>query len=193
VPALCNNQHAQNPEVYAAMALMCFHAARIESRISTEGEIILLAQQDRTKWDTALIEEGNEYMNKAAFGDIFGTYHIEGAIAYEHCIAPTFDETNWLQILFYFDLLVKFHPTAIVMLKRMTVVYKIKGGKQTLLEINQSPYLKDWEKHYLYHSLLGEIYSETDKAKAKKSFEEAITLTKSDAEQKLLQHKIDQL
>ena len=190
---LCNNQLTQNPEVNAAMALMCFHAARIDSRLSIEGEIILLAQQDRTKWDIALIEEGNGYMNKAASGNIISTYHIEAAIAWEHCIAETFEKTNWQQILVYYDLLAELHPTAVVMLNRMTVVYKIKGCQQTLLEISQSPFFKEWEKHYLYHSLVGEIYSKTDKEKAKTSFEKAITLTKSDAEQKLLKHKIEQL
>ena len=190
---LCNNQHTQNPEVYAAMALMCFHAARIESRVSMEGEIILLAQQDRAKWNKALIAEGNEYMNKAAFGNAISTYHIEGAIAYEHCIAQTFDKTNWQQILVYYDMLTKLHPNAVVMLNRMAVIYKIKGGEQTLYELNHSPYLKEWEKHYLFHSLLGEIYASTEKAKAVSSFEKAITLTRSDAEQHLLQHKISAL
>ncbi|MCW3090087.1 MAG: sigma-70 family polymerase sigma factor [Ferruginibacter sp.] len=190
---LCSNQHTQNPEVYAAMALMCFHAARIESRVSSEGEIILLARQDRTKWDATLIAEGNDYMNKAAFGNTLSTYHIEAAIAYEHCIAETFDSTNWQQILNYYDLLAKLYPTAVVILNRMTVLYKIKGGLEILPELNQSPYLYEWEKHYLYHSLLGEIYSSIDRVKARKSFEKAITLTQSDAEQKLLQYKIEQL
>jgi RNA polymerase sigma-70 factor (ECF subfamily) len=87
---LCNNPHTQSPQVYAAMALMCLHAARINSRISPEGEIILLAQQDRTQWNRRLIEEGNDWMNKAAYGDGISIYHIQAAIAYEHCIALPF-------------------------------------------------------------------------------------------------------
>ena len=65
------------------MALMCFHTSRSDSRLTVEGEIILLPMQDRRKWDRALIEEGNQYMNKAAFGDTISTYHLEAAIAYE--------------------------------------------------------------------------------------------------------------
>ena len=84
---LTENDHTQQPEVFALMALMCFHSSRSDSRLTTEGEIILLPMQDRNKWDTALIEEGNEYMNKAAFGNAVSTYHIEAAIAYEHCSA----------------------------------------------------------------------------------------------------------
>jgi RNA polymerase sigma-70 factor (ECF subfamily) len=126
---LCDNPNTKMPEVFAAMALMCFHASRIESRINIGGEIILLAQQDRGKWNPALIKEGNEYMNKAAFGDTITTYHLEAAIAYEHCIAPSFEQTNWHQILAYYDLLINLHPTALGILNRLTVVYKICTDK----------------------------------------------------------------
>ncbi len=190
---LCDNPQTQLPEVYAAMALMCFHASRIESRITPQGEIILLAQQDRSKWQAQLIEEGNAYMNKAAFGDKVSTYHIEAAIAYEHFVAGTFEQTNWQQILAYYDLLVQIHPTAVVALNRMTVVFKIKNPEETLTELHQSPFLKDWQKHYLYYSLVGEIYAQTDKEKAIAQFEKAINLTHSEAEKKLLKTKIERL
>jgi RNA polymerase sigma-70 factor (ECF subfamily) len=159
---LCNNPHTQSPQVYAAMALMCLHAARINSRISPEGEIILLAQQDRTQWNRRLIEEGNDWMNKAAYGDGISSYHIEAAIAFEHCIALTFEDTNWQQILAWYDMLVQLHPTAFVALNRMTVVFKISGAAETLQQLQLSPFLKEWEKHYIYYSLLGEIYSSSD-------------------------------
>ncbi len=190
---LCQNQYTKMPETFAAMALMYFHAARIESRIGDEGEIILLAFQDRSKWNKEMISKGNDYMNKAAYGDSISTYHIEAAIAYEHCIAESFELTNWQKILHYYDMLAAMHHDPIVMLNRMTVVFKIYGGQQTLQEINSSPYIQEWEKHYLYHSLLGEIYSDLDKDKARKNFEKAILLTKSEAEKKLLLKKIDQL
>ncbi|MFI5423099.1 MAG: hypothetical protein ACHQWH_04085, partial [Nitrososphaerales archaeon] len=102
-------------------------------------------------------------------------------------------KTNWQRILAYYDLLVQMHPTAIVSLNRLTVVCKIKGTEETLKELNQSPYLKEWEKHYLYYSLLGELYASTDKQKANRSFERAISLTHSEAEKKLLKRKIAQL
>lgn len=190
---LCKNSKTQIAEVYAAMALMHFHAARIESRISAEGEIILLAHQDRIKWNTELIEIGNDYLNKSAFGGSISSYHLEAAIAYEHCIAPSFEKTNWPQIIAYYDLLVRFYPTPVVMLNRIVVIFKIKGRDEALLELKKSAYQKDWEKHYLYHSLLGEIYSSIDAKKAKASFEKAIVLTRSEVEQKFLQHKIDEL
>lgn len=190
---LCNNRQTQIPEVYAAMSLMCFHAARINSRINEEGEIILLAQQDRSKWNRSLVAEGNDFMNKAAFGNSLTTYHIEAAIAYEHCSAPTFEQTNWKQILDYYDMLVEIQPSAIAALNRLTVVYKFKGAAATLPELNNASFLAEWKKHYLYYSLLAEIYSATDKQKAIANFEKAISLTQSDAEKKLLRKKMGNL
>ncbi len=175
------------------MALMCLHAARINSRISPEGEIILLAQQDRSQWNRQLIEEGNNWMNKAASGDSLSSYHIEAAIAFEHCIALRFEDTNWQQILSYYDMLVQIHPTPFVALNRMTVVFKISGPAQTLEQLQQSPFLKEWEKHYIYYSLLGEIYSSSDVEKAKANFLIAISLTGAKAEKKLLRKKMEGL
>jgi RNA polymerase sigma factor (sigma-70 family) len=190
---LCNNPQTQIPDAFAAIALMCFHAARIESRLTIEGEIILLDQQDRTKWDQSMIRLGNEYMNKSAFGESLSSYHIEAAIAYEHCTAETFEQTNWEQILAYYDLLIKIYATPIVTLNRMAVLFKVKGGVQTLHELNTSPFLKDWEKHYLYHSLLAEIYSGGDIVKARQCIKKAMSLTKSEVERRLLQNKLERL
>ncbi len=190
---ICNNPHTQLPESFAAMALMCFHAARIDSRISEEGEIILLAQQDRTQWNKRLIAEGNEYMNKAASGETLSTYHFEAAIAYEHCITPRFEQTNWQRILAYYDGLVHLNPSAITALNRLTVIYKLKGADETLKELEHSPFLPEWKNHYLYYSLLGEVYSAMNKTKAVENFDQAIKLTNSAAEKKLLKKKKDQL
>jgi RNA polymerase sigma-70 factor (ECF subfamily) len=90
-------------------------------------------------------------------------------------------------------MLVQLNPTAFVALNRMTVVFKISGAAETLQQLQRSPFLKDWEKHYIYYSLLGEIYSSSDKQKAVANFEKAISLTGSEAEKKLLRKKIEAL
>jgi RNA polymerase sigma-70 factor (ECF subfamily) len=187
---LCGNQHTQLPEVYAAMALMHFHAARIDSRIGTDGDIILLSSQDRIKWNTSMISEGNEYLNKAATGDRLTSYHIEAAIAYEHCIALKFEDTNWERILFYYNLLENLHPSAIVSLNRLMVLFKLYGSAYVINEIASAPDTAGWEKNYLYHSLLGEIYAPSDKAAAIGHYMQAQTMTQSAAEKKLLSNKI---
>lgn len=190
---LAGNKNTGLPEVYAAMALMCFHSSRIESRVNELGEIILLAQQDRHKWNKSMIEEGNDFLNKAAFGDRVSSYHAEAAIAYEHCIAKTFEQTNWRHILSYYNLLVSMHPNAVVTLHRLSVIHKVFGPEKTVEEIEHSGYKKEWEKNYLYHGLLGDIYAETAPKKSKKYYETAYGMTKSDAEKKLLLKKMNEL
>lgn len=190
---LCDNANTQLPEVYAAMALMYLHAARVDSRVSNEGDMILLAEQDRTLWDKHLIDLGNYFLNKAAFGDTLSTYHLEAAIAYEHCSAASFEDTDWNKILMYYNWLVSLSPSPVIALNRLMVIYKLHGAQKTLEETEASPYRADWEKNYLYHSLLGELYLGTDNAKAKEAFEKALNLTQSAAEQKLIRKKVNQL
>ena len=188
---LTENDHTQQPEVFALMALMCFHSSRSDSRLTTEGEIILLPMQDRSKWVSALIEEGNEYMNKAAFGNTVSTYHIEAAIAYEHCTAKSFKETNWKKILDYYEWLCKIAPSPINELNKVVAVMELYGAAIALEELESIKEKKKLESYYLYHSLLGEIYSRLDNlSAAKEHFEAAIKLTHSETERKMLSNKI---
>ncbi|HUS01571.1 MAG TPA: sigma-70 family RNA polymerase sigma factor [Chitinophagaceae bacterium] len=188
---LIENKNTQLPGVYALLSLMCFHAARSDSRLTAEGEIILLPLQDRSKWDTALIEKGNEYLGTSAFGDIITSYHLQAAIAYEHCSARTFKETNWLRILTHYDLLCKISDSPVNELNKMVAVMENYGAEKALEELNNIKDKKRLETYYLYHSLLGEIFSRlNDVIKAKSHFESAIKLTQSETERKMLSNKI---
>lgn len=190
---LCTNKHCQLPEVYALMALMCFHAARVQSRLTAGGEIVLLSEQDRSTWNPNLISDGNAYMDKAAFGNSISAYHIEAAIAYEHCVAPTFEATNWQRILTCYDWLEQINPSPIVSLNRLIVVYKLSGAFVALETAQTSKYIKDWEKYYLYHSLLGEMYSVLEHPNAAKAaYTKARSLTRSETEMKLIDKKMKQ-
>jgi RNA polymerase sigma-70 factor (ECF subfamily) len=133
---LSENKHTQIPEVFALLALMCFHSARLFSRLTADGEIILLPEQDRSKWDPALIQQGNEYMNKAAFGDSISNYHLEAAIAYEHCTARTYEDTNWNRILEYYNYLCTISPSPITELNRAIAIMQVHGPEAALRELN---------------------------------------------------------
>ena len=147
--------------------------------------------QDRTKWNKQLIDEGNMYMNKAAFGDEISTYHLEAAIAYEHCIAENFEQTNWKKILEYYEWLCKISPSPVTELNKAIVVMQVEGATSALQILNNITDRKKLESWYLYYGLLGEIYSRlNDKQLAKINFETAIRLTQSEAEKKMLKNKI---
>ena len=188
---LTENKLTQRPEVFALMALMCFHSSRSKSRLTPEGEIVLLPMQDRSKWSKELFNEGNEYMNKAAAGDAISTYHVEAAIAYEHCRAKTFKDTNWEKIVQYYEWLCKISPTPVNELNRAVAIMELLGPSAALKAINAIEEKKRLASYYLYHSLLGEIYSRLGNlVAAKDSFNKALKLTHSGQEKKVLRDKI---
>ncbi len=191
---LAENAHTQQPETFALMALMCFHSSRSASRLTPEGEIILLPHQDRRKWNFQLIAEGNAYMDKAAWGDALSAYHLEAAIAFEHCAAESFDKTNWEKILEYYEWLGKISSSPITELNRAVAILQVHGASAALTALESRVFgtdKKKMETFYLYHSLLGEIYSRLNNpVEAKKRFETAIKLTQSETERKLLKEKI---
>ncbi len=189
--SLLSAEQTQLPEVYALMALMCFHAARVDSRLTIEGELILLSKQDRTQWDTAIIQSGQAYLNKAAFGSKLSTYHIEAAIAYEHCIAKEYKDTNWPMILKYYDIFLNLTYDPVVLLNRCMVVLELQGADKALMAIKTIKNNKVIEKYYLYHATLGEIYMRMHQnTKAVIHYQKAIQLTQSKQEQQFFKDKI---
>ncbi len=187
---LTENNHTQLPEVFALMALMCFHSARSESRLTTEGEIILLPYQDRTKWNKDLIILGNEYMNRAAFGDSISAYHIEAAIAFEHCAAESFNTTNWQKILELYEWLCTILPSPVSELNKAVAIMQVYGAQKALESLGLID-KKKLESFYLYHSLYGEIHSRLNNTKlAQMYFQTALKLTRSETEKKILRDKI---
>jgi len=191
---LTENGNTQTPETFALMALMCYHSARTDSRMTSDGEIILLPEQDRSKWNFNLVQEGNKYLNKAAFGNSISTYHIEAAIAYEHCSAKNFKLTDWIRILQLYEWLCKISPSPVTELNKSIAVMQVHGPESAMKSVMEIPGRKKLESFYLYHSLLGEINSRMlKKTEAKKNFEDAIRLTNSEPEKKMLKNKINAL
>jgi RNA polymerase sigma-70 factor (ECF subfamily) len=188
---LLHNHHTQQPAAYALMALMCFQASRSDSRLSPEGDIILLADQDRSTWDAALIALGNDYMDQSASGDTLSVYHLQAAIAWEHCNARSFDTINWTAILKYYDWLLALSPSPVTALHRAVAVLYAQGGAaaiEAMLEIEDREKLLGLS---LYHAVLGECYAASGRRQeAAIALEQALALTHVPAEQALLRQKI---
>src|SRR5262249_3796727 len=98
------------PETDALVALMCFHAARFEARVDGMGGLLLLEQQDRSLWDRDLIQRGLEHLTRSARGGTPSRYHAEAGIAAEHCLARSFAETNWAQIVGLYEVAQRIPP-----------------------------------------------------------------------------------
>jgi RNA polymerase sigma-70 factor (ECF subfamily) len=188
---LTEDKNTQQPEAYALMALMCFQASRSDSRLSPEGEIILLAHQDRKRWNYQLIAQGNYYMEQGAYGDVVSAYHLEAAIAFEHCTASSFETTNWPQILTYYNWLCTIAPSPFTELNRVVAIMQVDGPVAALKALHPLRNDKKTARFYLYHAICGEVYLRIgDTLAARDSLEKAISYTHSAAEKHILQQKL---
>jgi RNA polymerase sigma-70 factor (ECF subfamily) len=188
---LIENPVTRHPRVFALLALMCFHHARSNTRTDVDGNILLLKDQDRDKWDRALIQKGHDYIEYSASGDRLSNYHLEAAIACEHARARNYAGTNWPHILRYYDLLYQLQPTPVVALNRAVVVNEISGAAEGIKAIEEIEGLDSLDNYYLLHAVLGELYLKTGKKeKASLCFSRAAKLTVSSAQQRLLMEKM---
>src|SRR5438128_8703220 len=89
---------------------MCFHAARFDARVARDGAIVLLEEQDRSAWNWSDVREGMAWLARSAAGDELTRYHVEAGIAWEHCRAPTFTDTDWRRSAEWYDTLASRRP-----------------------------------------------------------------------------------
>lgn len=189
--SLIEHPQTQIPEAYALMALMCLHTARLDSRLSTNGDLILLANQDRTLWNDELIKKGSAYLIKSAEGEILSIFHIEAAIAYTHCSAKKYEDTDWKGILSYYDMLLKIAPNVVTELNRSVAVLELHGPEEAFKSLQPLVSSKPLQTYYPYHVVLGEIYARLgEDVLACESFEKAIICTVSAQEKEFMQQKI---
>jgi len=117
-----------DPEVDGLLALMLLHHARRVSRTGPDGRIVPLAEQDRSRWDTELIAEGIATLQRALAHDQLGGYQAQAAIAALHADAPRVEETDWVQIVEWYDELLGFADTPVVRLNRAVAVGEADGA-----------------------------------------------------------------
>lgn len=172
------------PKIQALIALMCFHASRLESRRGLDGQSILYDKQDRSKWNQELIEKGKKYLSLSAEGKIVSKYHLEGSIAYWH----TTDKPNkWENILQLYNKLLIIEYSPIIAMNR---TYALAHANSVEEAIQEAMKLK-LEGNHLYYSLLAELHKMANKPKEEiKYLELALLHAKKDNEVNLLNQKI---
>lgn len=185
----------QSPASPALLSLMCFHAARFQSRLDENNSIVLLSQQDRSKWNSELIKIASYYLNISSRGKTLSIYHIESAIAAEHALSKSFQSTNWKRLLQLYDLLLKVKPSPMVELNRAVVLAEmgdLEAAIDEILDIDKIDNLLD--THYIYSAVLGDLYKRANQpVKATEYLLEALRLTTSDAEKKLITRKLEEV
>jgi len=185
---LIENNATNTPAANALLSLMCFHSSRFDARTNPHGEIILYDNQDEQLWNTILIEKGEHYLNLAATGNQLTKYHLEAAIAYWHTQKKDTTE-KWEQILQLYNKLLQLEYSPIAALNRTYALSKANGKPAAIIEAEK---LQLTDNH-LYHSLLGNLYSDIDNDKAVKHFNTALSLAKTWAQRSTIARNIDRL
>ncbi|HZX57273.1 MAG TPA: DUF6596 domain-containing protein [Mucilaginibacter sp.] len=185
---LTENKSTDEPSVSALLALMCFHASRFEARVDSKGELILYHDQDISLWNNELIKQGEYYMNRAATGYSLSKYHIEAAIAYWHTIVNN-DTEKWEKILSLYNQLLMIEYSPIAALNRTYALSKVYGDEPAIAEAEKL----DLGGNHLYHALLGELYISVNNNKAVQHLQQALKLSRSAADKKVILNKIKKL
>ena len=125
-----------NSDTVALLSLMCFHEARLESRIDSAGRLIPLDRQDRSQWDRGLIHQGFRYLARSSEMEAVkaGRYHLEAAISSRHCSAPSFSETDWDSVCNLYDRLIEISPSPAAELNR-AVAISYRDGVDTAIPL----------------------------------------------------------
>jgi RNA polymerase sigma factor (sigma-70 family) len=146
------------PETFALLALMHLHAARMAARQDGSGGLVLLADQDRARWDQREIQTGLAWLARSAQGDVFSRYHAEAGIAAEHCLASSFEETRWDRIVESYALLERLAPSALHTLNRAVAIAEWLGpasGLAVLAELQPPPWLAD---SFMWAAVLSDLH-----------------------------------
>jgi RNA polymerase sigma-70 factor (ECF subfamily) len=185
---LVENKETNQPPVNALLSLMCFQASRFEARQTESGEPILYADQDTSLWDTDLIRRGEYFLNCSASGTKLSKYHLEAAIAYWHTHKKDTPE-KWENILQLYNQLLQLEYSPIAALNRTYALSKANGKEEAIVEAEK---LKLSDNHF-YFTLLGELYTGLDHDKARRHFQQALSLAKTQTDKQTIQKKIDLL
>ena len=177
-----------NPEVEALLALELYHRARLETRLDGAGNIVLLADQDRSRWDGELIRRANTILKRILGSGPVGPYQLQALIASQHANAPTSADTDWTSIAGLYGRLLELQPTPVIALNRAVAVSMADGpGAGLALLADLADPLNEY---HLYWSTRAELLARTgDRQAARDCFDRARALTRNPAEQRHLERR----
>lgn len=183
-----------DPEVQGLLALMLLHESRREARVSTTGEIILLEDQDRSRWNSKLISEGTALVEQALRSRRFGAYTLQAAISAIHAEAPATAQTDWNQIVVLYSVMQRIDPSPVVELNR-AVAIAMRDGPEAGLEIIDRILSRGELSNYQFaHSARGELLRRAGKPSAAlAAFQQAKEIARQAPEQRFLAARIQEL
>jgi RNA polymerase sigma-70 factor, ECF subfamily len=182
------------PEAVGLLALMLLHESRRAARTSPSGELVLLADQDRARWDHVSIAEGGALVQRALASRRIGPYTLQAAIAAVHAEAPAAAATDWTQIVGLYDVLMRAAPSPVVELNRAAAVAMRDGPMAGLALIDAILGRGDLADYPLAHSARADLCRRLGKtADARVSYERALALTRQEPQRRFLERRLAEL
>jgi RNA polymerase sigma-70 factor, ECF subfamily len=179
------------PEAAGLLALMLLSESRVPAR-TAEGALVLLRDQDRTKWDRTMIEEGHAIVRACIRRGRPGPFQLQAAIQAVHCHANSFQATDWPQIVALYDHLFSVMPTPVVALNRAIAIAEVEGPGAALATLDAIA--SDLDSYHLLHAAQGTMLrrlGQRDAAQA--AFERAAHLAVTDVDRRFLAQQIEEL
>ncbi len=175
------------PEATGLLALMLLIHARRDARVSKDGRLVLLADQDRSLWNRALIKEGLELVRRCLRVNMPGPYQVQAAIQAVHSDAARADETDWWQVLQLYNQLMVMAPSPVIELNRSVAVAEVEGADAALSLIEGL----DLDSYHLYHSVRADLLRRRGRdSEAALAYERALALTDNRAERDFLERRL---
>ena len=180
------------PEAMGVLALMLLQESRRDARATAEGDLVLLEDQDRSRWNRALIAEGIGLVERSLATRRFGPYSIQAAIAAVHAEAPSAGATDWPQIVALYDVLVRMDPSPVVELNR-AVAIAMRDGPAAGLPLVEA-LIKELDGYHLAHAARADLCRRLGRARdARQSYERALKLARQEPERRFLERRIAEL
>jgi RNA polymerase sigma-70 factor (ECF subfamily) len=177
------------PEPLGLLALMRLHLARADARFDGAGNLILLPDQDRSRWNRRAIAEAIALLEQAAKIRRPGSYQLQAAIMACHAEATSWDTTDWYQILGLYEMLVQIEPSPVVRLNRGVALRQVAGVEAALAEVNALA--TDLDGYYLFHATRAELLIALGQREQARAAElRALGLTTNLAERSLIQRRL---
>ena len=182
------------PEVAGLLALMLMQESRRAARASATGELILLADQDRSLWNREQIAEGEALVKKSLASRRFGPYTLQAAIAAVHAVAPAAAATDWTEIVALYDVLARLEPSPVVELNRAVAVAMRDGPEAGLALVESILARGDLADYHLAHSVRADLCRRLGRAAdARASYQRALGLARQEPERRFLERRLSEL
>ena len=190
---LCNHNDLSTPESKALLSLMLFHASRLDSRTDENGNIVLLQDQDRSRWDHALIKVADDWLIRSASSEP-SRYHLEAAISRIHCVSKSNDDTDWNLIVRFYNRLIDQFPSAIYRLNRAIAIAQMGDHQLAMSELGQLRGMKEMKDYYLLDCACGYVCQKAeDYSSATEYYLAALSGSIADHQRNLVEKKLNEL